>query len=616
MQQSLFSNDSQLLASKGRFPQKPPKRFAYWKSLMACVGIGLATANCPSAVAERPSAPKLFPEKTLVYFRIDDTREMQEKLAQTSLGRIGDDPQLKPILSDFYNSLVEETIESLQEYLGVDLNELLSIPNGEFAFALIPSTRNPIPCVMLEAGDEMPAVEILLARMEESFDNRYSTQAVEEIGGLEVVEWTNANRQDRQLGYFIDDGVLVMAASIESIETLAEIWTDNGSDFKPLASKREFTTIMSQCVGTEGERPQISFYADPIAIAREVTKGNGGATFVMGLLPGLGITGIKGVGGSVIFAPEDFDSLAHFHLLLESPRRGILKAIRPETGATQPEKWIPENVASYMTANWNLSQTLDGVGEIYDTFRGEDAFETQVLERAGTEIGIDFQRDFLDNLDNRFSMSQTFVKPYKINSGSNLYGIHVTNGSKFKTDILPKLYEKLSDRNENWETRTRGSHVIYQMTINSGSEAMRSPEICMTVLGDSLVFADSGVAIDEACDAFEGINGSLRQSLDYVIISNEIKDQLGEEETSIVSFQRPEESLRLFYELANDKSNINRLKEFSENNPIFKSLVGALERNELPSFDVIAKYLAPTGAFVSEDDTGIHLTSFSIRRVD
>ena len=81
-----------------------------------------------------------------------------------------------------------------------------------------------------------------------------------------------------------------------------------------------------------------------------------------------------------------------------------------------------------------------------------------------------------------------------------------------------------------------------------------------------------------------------------------------------MSYQRPEESLRLFYDLANDPSNIERLKSMATNNPFFGALVAALDGKSLPPFEVISKYLAPSGAFVVEEEDGLHYTTFSMRR--
>jgi hypothetical protein len=50
------------------------------------------------------------------------------------------------------------------------------------------------------------------------------------------------------------------------------------------------------------------------------------------------------------------------------------------------------------------------------------------------------------------------------------------------------------------------------------------------------------------------------------------------------------------------------------NNPFFTALVAALRSRSLPPFEVIAKYLAPSGAFMVEEEDGLHYTAFSMRR--
>jgi hypothetical protein len=47
---------------------------------------------------------------------------------------------------------------------------------------------------------------------------------------------------------------------------------------------------------------------------------------------------------------------------------------------------------------------------------------------------------------------------------------------------------------------------------------------------------------------------------------------------------------------------------------LFSNLNDALEQHPLPPFAVLEQYLAPAGAWLSSDDTGLHYTSFTLRR--
>jgi hypothetical protein len=576
--------------------------------------LGVCLAGCPVAWAQRPTAPRLFADNTLAYVRIDDTRDMKAKMSESSMGRLGNDPQLKPMLGEIYNSLITN-LDGMQERLGVNFEELLSIPNGEMAIAVSPTETFPAVSVLLEAGDEMPAVEILLERLEERLSNAGAEKRTKEVGELTLIGWRDPNRNERQMGYFIHQGCLVISSQVDEAEKLAQRWTGNGIDFKPLSDNRRFTTIMSRCVGVEGERPQASFYVDPIAIFKEVIKGNPNGTMALTFLPVLGLDGVQGVGGSLILQTKEFDSVTHLHLLLASPRKNLLDVIRPKSGPTDPEDWVAEDAGSYITVNWDVKKTLSAVAKIFDNFRGEGAFQDEALNRVSEFLGIDFQKEFLDQLGDRFSLAQFFIRPAKLNSGSNVYCIHLKDGSAFRTDIMPKLFEKLKQMDDRWTTTVVAGETTYAFELPTGNaQAIRAPEVCMTVAGNMILVADSRAMLERALATRQGQNEILADSVEYKLVRDRIKAQLRDQESSIVSYTRPEESLRLFYDLAADPENKARLKELSESNPIFAALSNGLEKYKLPPFEVIAKYLAPAGSFIVEDETGIHQTAFSMRR--
>ncbi|MFM8327499.1 MAG: hypothetical protein ACKN9U_21780, partial [Pirellulaceae bacterium] len=324
---------------------------------------------------------------------------------------------------------------------------------------------------------------------------------------------------------------------------------------------------------------------------------------------------VQGVGGSLILQTKEFDSVTHLHLLLASPRKNLLDVIRPKSGPTDPEDWVAEDAGSYITVNWDVKKTLSAVAKIFDNFRGEGAFQDEALNRVSEFLGIDFQKEFLDQLGDRFSLAQFFIRPAKLNSGSNVYCIHLKDGSAFRTDIMPKLFEKLKQMDDRWTTTVVAGETTYAFELPTGNaQAIRAPEVCMTVAGNMILVADSRAMLERALATRQGQNEILADSVEYKLVRDRIKAQLRDQESSIVSYTRPEESLRLFYDLAADPENKARLKELSESNPIFAALSNGLEKYKLPPFEVIAKYLAPAGSFIVEDETGIHQTAFSMRR--
>ncbi len=78
-------------------------------------------------------------------------------------------------------------------------------------------------------------------------------------------------------------------------------------------------------------------------------------------------------------------------------------------------------------------------------------------------------------------------------------------------------------------------------------------------------------------------------------------------------YNRPEESLRQWYDLLTSEKTKEYLDEHAEGNPFFAALLESLAANELPPFDVIAPYMTPSVGVIYDTDTGFHGISFTIR---
>jgi hypothetical protein len=614
-----FSFGGMITSSFGR-------QFVHRGIVTAALACALPMSFASSVLAERPTAPQLFPAQTLVYVRVDDSRDMKAKMSEASTGKMFNDPELKPIVDELYGSAIKLTAQ-MQEVIGVNLEELLAIPNGEMAFGFYFNEKKPAIVALLEAGDELPALEIILSRAEEQAA-READRTEEKVGDITLVIWKNRNRADQEVAYFIDQGVFVAANQVDAARKLADVWqgkTGEGKEkYKTLAENRKFLTVMSQCVGSEGERPQASFYVDPIAILKESinSSGNAGGAAVLAILPALGVDGLQSVGGSVILGTKEFDSIIHGHIQLASPRRGLMEVLRPKNGSTTPENWVPADVGSYMTLNWDVPKTVSSVAKIVDNFQGEDWFKGR-MEQAGERFDIKIQEDIIDQIAGRMTIVQGFVKPFRMNSGTNLFAVQLKDPEKFKESVLPKInafIEKQARGGAVPQAKTGTTGTFYLIEVGGqrenrpSPEVIRRPKLCYGVMGDYFFFSDDTYMIDEIISAEEGRRDLLADDEDYKMISDKVKEQLREKESSVLMFQRPEESLRVFYEMARDPANKQRLQENSANNPVFTALAQILEKHELPPFSVVEKYLTPTGAFVTEDESGLHYTAFSLKR--
>jgi hypothetical protein len=138
----------------------------------------------------------------------------------------------------------------------------------------------------------------------------------------------------------------------------------------------------------------------------------------------------------------------------------------------------------------------------------------------------------------------------------------------------------------------------------------------VAIIEDSLVFTDSEPLLKEAIMAKGDSGRQLREELDFKLIASKIKRELGDKQPGMISFTRPEEGIRLLYDLAVSEDNRARLAGQAERNPFFKALSDALNDNPLPPFSVLSKYLAPGGGMMYSDASGLHYMSFGLNRED
>ncbi len=269
----------------------------------------------------------------------------------TSMGRLGQDEKIKPLIMQLYGSAAQ-AFSQIQDQLGVSLGEILAIPQGEMCAAIVGREEGmPAVFVMMDVGDNLATVQKLLDAAQRQAVRDGQTKRTEDVDGVTLTivgdKFTFCDR----------DNTVLFSSSPGLIKEILKIWS-GGEDVATLADNIQFTTIMRRSVGTKDERPQVTWYVDPIELFEGFSQNNTGGRVALAMLPLLGLDGVKSAGGSFILDTEEFDSVSQMHLLLDNPRKGILEMLAVESGDVEPEDWVPTDAASYMTVNWDFQKTL------------------------------------------------------------------------------------------------------------------------------------------------------------------------------------------------------------------------------------------------------------------
>lgn len=585
--------------------------------------VALAVCTPNFLRAERPSAAKLLPEGTLTLVRVADSRELVKRFNETAMGRIGQDEQIRPLVGQLFGTLTQAFAE-IEDEVGLPLEKILELPQGEMCFAVTaPSSGPPAVMVMVEAGDKLPSINKLIDKLAERAAAQGNERTTEVVGDVKLTTFKTGRRVRDQVTYFEKDGVLVAATDIELLKHILLAWDGKlPEDQKTLADDHKFTTVMSRCLGAKDDPPQFTWYMDPIRLAKVLSRGNAGAQTAIALLPAIGLDGFQAVGGSVTLATGDFDSVSHLHIMLDEPRSGVLDAIAITSGDTTPEAWVPSDAASYMTINFDAEKSYDAIAKVYNSIAGENALQNEIQKNINDPLEVvEFQKDLLGATSGRFTLMTWIEKPIKLDSQAVLIGVQLKDPKAFQ-ETIDKLVEKYKDNIEKtaygatpyWRAKAVAPQVDVEREGQETRVAVRAPQPCFAIVGDYLLFSGRPACLEHAIITNNDPSKSLSKDLEFKLIMSKIKRQPGGESPGMISFNRPEEGMRMLYDLANGEQAKTFLADRSESNDFFKNVDKAMKDNPLPPFQVISKYLAPGGGLLTNDETGIHYAAFQLRR--
>lgn len=575
----------------------------------------LAVGALPQlAFAERPTASQLLPDSTVVYFRIDKASELGERFQKTASGRMLNDPKIKPLVSQLYGSLVD-AYKQVEDRIGVPLDRLLTLPQGEVCFAVVPPAEgNPELVLWFDAGNRFLDAMQVIERLDDAIVGRGGTKTTDRIGDVELTTLKLPFGNLRTVARAEKDNIICLSTNPALLKQLLNVWSGQ-EKVRSLAQATHFTAIMSRCQGDQQNPPQVSWYIDPIELIRRAGRGDFSAQAGLAMMTALGIDGIQAAGGSLTFATDQFDMVAETHLLLETPRKGVVKMIAVDSGDVTPESWVPHDATAYMTLNWDVKQTYNELVRLVNVIQGEGAWKSNVVDRIRERTDLELDKDVVDALSGRFTLVTWMERPPRWNSQCTLVGLKLKDAAATR-QALAKVVAKFPNF---LKKDVFGGIEFYRFDIGNrerpaDEQLLRQPTPCVAIVGDYLLAGDSVKLLNEAISSKDNASESLANELDYKLIASKISRRLGDKKAGMVAFSRPEDALRNMYEMLNSPAIRSQITSRAANNGFFRAVNDALVKNPLPPFSVLAQYLAPGGALLVNDESGIHYSSFALKR--
>lgn len=554
---------------------------------------GLAQALIGGQVVradDDPTGAQLLPKDTLLFFSVPSVPEFEDEFDKSVTGSMLRDPELKPFLDDVRKK-IDELSEKLQSEVGVTIPELLAIPKGEVTFAVMERpARKLAPVLIMDYGDKEP-VEKLLKKMHDGLED-VSEHSTQDVGDVTVHVYTfkdqEPNSPFQSLAYFNDDSCLVFSTSVDALKEVLDRWEGDSTD--TLANNDIYKYVQERCK-EESSEPAVVWFVNPIGLiqssldmASEFAPQVGMAKL---FLPTLGIDRLKGWGGASYYGSDDFDGVSKTFVHAEQPA-GVLNIFQFPVADLAPPKWVPATVTAYFSANWNVPQAYQAIESLVDGVQGRGATAKQLDKIAKSEEGpgIHVKNDFLDLLDGKFHMTQRAPDDADDPSPRFLVACDVKDAAKMKKTLA----KAAKSEGANIETRDFNGETVYEVTAGDDQT------ISMAVTGGHFVFTNDTPSLEAMLRAVS-TTAPLAESAGYRKIAKRFPAKV-----SMIGYSRSDAQMKAAYEMLKNADN----SEFLE----------GIDMKKLPPFEVLEKYLRPSGSYAVPDKKGALFVGFQLKEGD
>lgn len=576
----------------------------------------------PAAAQDEAPPTKLLPPTVFAYFAVPDVTEFKERVGDSAFGALLEDPKLEPTFDQIREKLAEAG-GKIQEQLDVSIQELLEVPSGELAFAVCDVPGDSIGLVLiLDYGDNGATVDTLVAKAEAELEKNGSVRSDQQFEGTDIVVFTRPSSGDESsnlddldiegenggaaggragmnIAWFRKDNRIVIGNGPPILEAILARWS--GEHSETFANDDVHSYIQEQC-RIDDRQPAFVWFANPIGgLQAALTRAENSPPqlqMVSAFLPMLGLTSLKGVGGSADVATNDFDGVSKAFFYVDRPASGnlgVLGVFEFTPAEMQPPDWVSESATGYFGANWNVSGAVGSIQSLVDNLQGPGAFDQLMQRAANSENGpkLNPRTDFLDQLSGIVHMA-TWPLEYDRTAGETqspqqptVIALGVKDEAKMK-DVLARLAET---PNFPGETRQFEGATIYELPMQN-PQGGAPGTMGVTVAKSQLIFSTEIAKLEGLLRESGGT--PLAETDAYQEIAAHIPDQV-----SLIGYQDQRDQFKVVYEMLRSGEN----QQLSEN----------FDFSTLPPFEDIAKYLRTSGSYAVPDEKGALLVNFSLK---
>ncbi len=240
-----------------------------------------------------------------------------------------------------------------------------------------------------------------------------------------------------------------------------------------------------------------------------------------------------------------------------------------------------------------------------------NVLEQQLVGPNGGEP-INFKKDVFDPLGDRVTLISDFKKPITEDSQRMVLGVALEDAAAFQA-TLTKLIALAGAAPEKREFQ---GVTIYDFQVPEipnqpagAANPLKGP--ISVAIAKNTLFASTEPGLLE--QVLRGGGPALADSPGYQAVAKEMPDK-----TSAVTFAKPDESARVSYDIDQERPvrEATRRPRRPAVDRTSRRLGKIIDKDKIPEFSVFAKYLAPGGGYAIQEEDGITISNFTLRKAN
>ncbi|MCA9120755.1 MAG: hypothetical protein H6822_32555 [Planctomycetaceae bacterium] len=506
--------------------------------------------------------------------------------------------------------------------------------------------------MLVDVTEHLPQANQLLAKVAKNHLDKGAKQSSVVLSGVTFSVFTDPKEEDepadRTSFYGIYQDQLIAADRQDVVESIlakfSEPGTDALKDFEPYAK-----SMANSHTAMNGTESHLRFFLEPFGYTEVKRAYSGGrkrrGTDMLRVLQNQGFTAIQGIGGQISFKTKEHD-IRHHTLIYAPPverKAGDLAVTKydlaarmlefPNKTEVAPMSWIPRGLATHLTFNWKMKDAFWYAESLVNEIAGDEVFKDVIENIQFDPHGpqIDIEKELTNHLGERATVLGDYRLPITPKSERMMVAIEVTN-----PETVMQTVNKAMENDPAAKKREHNGHVIWEL-LNEEAEvaeiqiegfdggfgfdtpAVESEEEDKPFIPNSAVTVANGhlliaTHVDYIVDVLEppSTADSLAEAVDFQAVSDALVG-LQSNEDSFRLFARTDEAYHVTYDLL-------RQGKMPESESMLGKLLNAmftsedaeedelreqqLDGSKLPEFQIVRRYLGPTGFFVRTVDDG------------